>query len=159
MPPPVTSKQEKVLRNFSDDRVPETEWSPPGPLFFEPELPNRATQPPPHDQRRQPHAAGRPNSRTKQQGPCLSCRHEGHVAKNCPTWKNRCYRCQKEGHTSESCTLPDKREKAVLTIANDNRDLARALATTCPARWPLPGPRAGHYLPCALATTCPARWP
>ena len=48
------------------------------------------------------------------------------MANNCPIWKDRCYRCHKEGHTSNTCTLPDKRRT---TIANDNRDLASALAT------------------------------
>jgi len=113
-------------RIFSVDRVPESECSPPGPLSFEPEPSNRATKRPTHAQRRQPHAEGRPTK--QQQGPCLACHREGHVAKNCPTWKGRCYRCRKEGHTSESCSLPDKRGKATRITANDNRELARALA-------------------------------
>ena len=65
----------------------------------------------------------------KQQGPCLSCHREGHLAQNCPTWKGRCYRCHEAGHTSESCSLPDKRGRATRIIATDNRELARALAT------------------------------
>ena len=64
----------------------------------------------------------------KQQGPCLSCHREGHLAQNCPTWKGRCYRCHEAGHTSESCSLPDKRGRATRIIATDNRELARALA-------------------------------
>ena len=114
-------------RNFSVDRVPESERSPAGPLSFETEPSNRATKRPTHEQRCPPHAEGR---LTKQQpkGPCLACHREGHAAKNCPTWKGRCYRCHKEGHTSESCSLPDKRGKATRITANDNRELARALA-------------------------------
>ena len=115
-------------RNFSVDRVTESERSPTGPLSFEPEPSKDAIQRPPHVQRRPPHAGGRPHPTKQQQGPCHACHREGHAAKNCPAWKGRCYRCQKEGHTSESCTLPDKRRKVTRIIANDNRELARALA-------------------------------
>ena len=92
---------------------------------FEP--PKHTTQRPPHVQRRPPHAEGHQRP-TQQHKPCHACHHEGHVANDCPTWKDRCYRCHEVGHASNSCALPDKRRKRpTRIIANDNRELARAL--------------------------------
>ena len=97
------------------------------------------TAPPEFSGYRAPHSEhpyrAHPFEPPKQQGPCLSCHREGHLAQNCPTWKGRCYRCHKEGHVSNTCTLPDKRRKRpaatnqpTKTNTNENPELARALA-------------------------------
>ena len=80
-------------------------------------------------------ATHRPNvQRRPLQPECHACHREGHVANDCPIWKDRCYRCHKEGHASNTCTLPDKRRKhpaatnqQTKTITNENLELARAL--------------------------------
>ena len=65
------------------------------------------------ERRRPPRAEGYQPPKRGKTDTCHACHREGHLALDCPSWKNRCYRCHGHGHTSKACNLPDQRRKNV----------------------------------------------